>query len=145
MSPGVARGRKPRRVREGAAEPRWLSRAIVEAAHFALIREYGGSPGIRHAGLLESAIDRPRNKWAYGEIDLAALAAAYGFGLARSHAFLDGNKRIAFTAAALFLALNDRDLDVPEPEVVIVMNRVASGRMAEAAFAEWIRDHVAGG
>lgn len=136
----VAAGR--RRVREGSAQPRWLSRAVVEIIHGMLLREYGGSAGIREGGLLDSALTRARNKWAYGERDLAVLAAAYGFGLARNHAFVDGNKRIAFTVTALFLAMNDCDLDVPEPEVVDVMRRLAAGRITEAKFAEWVRTHM---
>lgn len=107
-----------------------------------LLRDYGGSAGIREGGLLDSALTRARNKWAYGERDLAVLAAAYGFGLARNHAFVDGNKRIAFTVTALFLAMNDYDLDVPEPEVVDVMRRLAAGRITEAKFAEWVRTHM---
>lgn len=116
---------------------------MVEVVHSALVREHGGSPGIRDEDLLESALNRPRNKSAYGEADLAVLAAAYAFGLAKNHAFVDGNKRAALTGAALFLAMNGHDLDAPEPEVVDVINRLASGRMTAAVFAEWVRAHVA--
>lgn len=142
MAARALAARKPRRVHEGLAEPRWLSRAIVEVVHSALLREHGGSPGIRDEGLLESALNRPRNKWAYGETDFAVLAAAYAFGLAKNHAFVDGNKRVAITGAALFLAMNGHDLDAPEPEVVDVMNRLASGRITEAGFAGWVRVHM---
>lgn len=134
-----ARRRKPARVREGNAEPRWISREILDAIHDAQLREHGGSSGVRDEGLLDSALNRPRNKFAYGETDLSVLAAAYAFGIAKNHGYVDGNKRAAFTAAALFLAINDRELEAPEPEVVDVMNRLASGKLTEAAFADWLR------
>jgi death-on-curing protein len=139
----VARAKKARRVREGVTEPAWISRAMVVAVHASLLRDHGGSSGIRDAGLLDSALNRPRNKWAYGERDLAALAAAYAFGIARNHPFVDGNKRTAFTAAALFLAINTCDLDAREPEVVDIVTRLAAGRLTEAALATWIRAHMA--
>lgn len=137
-----AQRRKPARVREGNAEPRWISRAILDAVHEAQLREHGGSAGVRDEGLLDSALNRPRNKFAYGETDLSVLAAAYAFGVAKNHGYVDGNKRAAFTAAALFLAINDHDLEVPEPEVVDVMNRLAAGKLTESAFADWVRAHI---
>ena len=130
---------KPRRVREGAAEPRWLTREQIEAIHQEQLREHGGSPGVRDEGLLQSAMNRARNKFVYGETDLAVLAAAYAFGIAKNHAFVDGNKRTAFQATYVFLGLNGLDLDAAEPEVVDVMNRLASGKLTEAAFADWLR------
>jgi death-on-curing protein len=136
------RGRFPTRVRERRAEPAWVSREVIEAVHSALLREHGGSAGIRDDGLLDSALNRPRNKWAYGEDDIAVLAAAYAFGIAKNHAFVDGNKRSAFTTAALFLAVNEFDLDAPEPEVVDIMTRVADSRLSEAALATWLRAHM---
>lgn len=142
MTARAAAPRKPRRVREGVAEPRWLTRAIVEAVHSALVREHGGVPGIRDDGLLDSALTRPRNKWGYGDTDLAVLAAAYAFGLVKNHAFVDGNKRVSITVAAIFLAMNGHDLEAPETEVVDVVTRLAAGRMTEAAFAGWIRAHM---
>ena len=143
MSAKAATRRKPRRVREGAAEPVWISRAVLEAIHDAQLREHGGSAGIRDEGLLDSAMNRPRNKHAYGEQDLSVLAAAYAFGIAKNHGFVDGNKRTAFVAAALFLAINGLELAAPEPEVVDVMNRLASGKLTEAAFAAWVLAHMA--
>lgn len=137
-----ARTRGARRVREGAAEPRWVSRAELEAIHREQLREHGGSAGIRDEGLLESALNRARNKHAYGESDLSVLAAAYAFGLAKNHGFVDGNKRTAFQTMYVFLGLNGFDLDASEPEVVDVMNRLASGKITEAAFGEWVRAHV---
>ena len=134
--------RQPGGVREGATEPAWITRAVIEVVHDAQLREHGGSSGIRDEGRLDSALDRPRNKWGYGEQDLSVLAAAYAFGIAKNPAFVDGNKRSAFTAAALFLALNGYELDAPEPEVVVVMKQLASGRISEAEFSSWARAHM---
>ena len=134
--------RKPARVREGKAEPKWLTRAMLDAMHDSQLRDHGGSPGVRDDGVLDSALNRPRNKFAYGETDLSMLAAAYAFGIVRNHGFVDGNKRSAFTAAALFLGINGHDLDAPEPEVVDVITRLASGKLTESAFADWVRAHI---
>lgn len=131
-----------KRVRERAAEPRWLSRVALDAIHDAQVSEHGGSSGVRDDGLLQSALARPRNKWGYGETDVAVLAAAYAFGLAKNHGFVDANKRSAFQAAYVFLGLNGYELDAAEPAVVDVMNRVASSRMTEVALAAWIREHL---
>lgn len=106
------------------------------------MQEHGGSPGVRDEGLLDSALNRARNKFHYGEGNLAVLAAAYAFGIAKNHGFLDGNKRTAFQTMYLFLGLNGHDLDAPEAEVVDVMNRLASGKLSEAGMADWIRAHV---
>lgn len=133
---------KARRVREGPAEPRWISRVMLDAIHDEQIREHGGSAGVRDDGLLESALARPRNKFAYSETDLATLAAAYAFGIAKNHGFVDANKRAAFQTAYLFLGLNGFELQAPEPEVVDVINRVATSAMTEAALATWIRAHA---
>jgi death on curing protein len=121
-------------------EPVWLSRPIVEALHADQVREHGGQLGLRDIGLLESALARPQNVWTYEpDADLAALAAEYGFGLARNHAFLDGNKRVAFVATNVFLIMNGLEIEAPEPEVVNTMLRVAEGRMDCDAYAAWIR------
>ena len=128
------------------AEPRWLSRRLVDAIHRDQLRQHGGRPGVRDDDALESALARPRNRWLYeADSDAAALAAAYGFGLATSHAYVDGNQRVAFMALYVFLGLNGRDLDAPEPEVVEVMLALASGELAEEALAAWVREHLAGG
>lgn len=120
-------------------EPVWLSRAVVEALHADQVREHGGQLGLRDAGLLESALARPQHVWAYEEdVDLVMLAAEYGFGLAKNHAFLDGNKRVAFVATNVFLILNGFEIDASEPEVVDTILRVADGRMSRRKFAEWI-------
>jgi death-on-curing protein len=132
------------RVREGrrTREPVWISRTALEAIHEAQLREHGGSSGVRDEGLIDSALNRPRNKFAYGEDDLSGLAAAYAFGIAKNHGFVDGNKRSALTTAAIFLILNGLELAAPEPEVVDVMNRLAAGRITESAFADWVRSRV---
>lgn len=124
-------------------EPRWLKRPTVLALHRLQIEEHGGSHGLRDGGLLDSALARPRQKHAYeSESDLAMLAAAYGFGLAKNHAFVDGNKRIAFVAMYVFLGLNGFDFDAPEPEVVVTMERVAAGVIGKDALADWLRSSL---
>jgi death-on-curing protein len=116
---------------------------MLEAVHDAQLREHGGSPGVRDSGVLESALARPQHKYAYARgVDLATLAAAYAFGLARNHGFVDGNKRAAFMAAYVFLGLNGHDVDATEPDVVATMERVADGRLTEAALAIWIRERM---
>ena len=101
---------------------------------------HGGLPGLRDADALESALARPRQAWIYAEqTDIASLAAAYAFGIARSHPFNDGNKRIAFVVAAVFAELNGLRLDAPESEVVDMMLKLASGTIDEDALAEWLR------
>jgi len=121
-------------------EPRWPPRLVVEAIHYDQLREHGGLSGVRDEGALESALARPRHKWAYRpKLDLAALAAAYGFGLARNHPFHDGNKRVAFVTMVVFLELNGRQFAAPEAEVVRTMTALATGTMSEAALARWIR------
>ncbi|HUH13362.1 MAG TPA: type II toxin-antitoxin system death-on-curing family toxin [Longimicrobiales bacterium] len=121
-------------------EPIWLTRAIVEALHAVQVREHGGQLGLRDEGLLESALARPRNVWSYQpDADLTLLAAEYGYGLAKNHAFLDGNKRIAFVAMNVLLILNGYEIDAPEPEVVERMLEVADGRLPLEGLGEWIR------
>lgn len=94
--------------------------------------------------MLESALDRPRNRWAYEGADIAQLAAAYAFGVARNHPFIDGNKRAAFLACVVFLDINGVDFFAPEPEVVVAMLKLAAGEMEEDGFARWIRDRLSG-
>ncbi len=121
-------------------EPVWLTRTLVEAVHGDQLREHGGPLGLRDPGVLESALARPRNVRAYeAGADLASIAAEYGFELARNHAFLDGNKRVAFVATNVFLILNGFEVDAPEPEVVDTILRVADGRMNRTELAAWIR------
>jgi death-on-curing protein len=124
-------------------EPRWVERIVIDAVHVDLVREHGGMPGTRDPDALESALARPRQRLAYGKgADLAALAAAYGFGLARNHPYHDGNKRIAFVVMAVFLGLNGVRIAASEEEVVAVMVELAEGALAEDALAEWIRGHT---
>lgn len=124
-------------------EPRWLSRSLVGIIHSDQIREHGGTFGVREEGLIESALDRPRNKWTYDKrVDLADLAAAYGYGLVTNHGFVDGNKRVAFMAVYTFLGINDHELDVSEPEAVRTMLDLAASHLTETRFADWIRQHL---
>ena len=120
-----------------------MSVDVVLALHADQVRTHGGSPGLRDSGLLESALDRPRNRLGYApESDLFSLAASYGFGIARNHAFVDGNKRVAFQAVYLFLGLNGFRIEAPEEEVVAVVLALASGELAEVELSSWLRDHA---
>jgi death-on-curing protein len=115
----------------------WIDAGVLIAAHDEQLQEHGGASGIRDYGLSESALARPQNLAAYGEPDAAALAAAYGFGLAKNHAFIDGNKRTAFVALELFLDLNGFELTADDTQCVLVMLSVASGAFSESELAEW--------
>jgi death on curing protein len=124
-------------------EPTWLDRAILEVLHTDQIQEHGGSLGIRDEGLLESALARPQHKWHYDHAtDLATLASAYAFGIAKNHPFIDGNKRAALVALYTFLALNGFELEAPEPEAVTVIVGTADGSLSEEVLASWIRTHL---
>lgn len=124
-------------------EPAWISRRVTEAIHDSQIQEHGGAAGLRDAGLLESVLARPRNRWAYGEdADLADLAASYAHALARGHPFVDGNKRTAFLVAYVFLQLNGLELDALETEVASTMWKLSAGRLDETDFATWIRNRT---
>jgi death-on-curing protein len=124
-------------------EPRWVPRLVLDAVHLDQLREHGGLPGVRDEAALESALARPKQKWAdEAEADLALLAAAYGFGLARNHPYRDGNKRVAFLAMATFLGLNGFEIEAPEAEVVAVMVGVAAGHLTERQLADWLRVHL---
>ena len=120
----------------------WIDPTVVEAVHEAQLAEHGGIVGVRDAGLLASALARPENLAAYGSPDVASLAAAYGFGISRNHPYLDGNKRTAFVAVELFLALNGYALVADDASCVMTMLAVASGEITEEAFAQWIRGNV---
>lgn len=121
---------------------RFIDRRALLLLHDESLAEHGGAPGLRDEGLLESALARPLNLVAYAEPDVAALAAAYGVGLAKNHAFVDGNKRAAFLAVGLFLALNGQRLATTQVDATLTMLAVASGDMSEDAFAAWIRSHL---
>jgi len=120
------------------AEPRWLGKALVLALHDLLIVEHGGLSGLRDEGLLDSALARPKNLWAYGSPDLFVLGARYASAIVRDHPFLDGNKRTAFAAACVFLVDNGERLDLPEVEVVERMVGLAAEDVSEAQFARWL-------
>jgi death on curing protein len=113
---------------------------MVIAIHDEQLAIHGGSPGIRDLGLLESALDRPRNKWAYESSDVAELAAAYGYGIARNHPFIDGNKRTSLLAIYTFLGVNGIDFVVPEPEAAAMIMALAAGEVTEQSLTDWIRD-----
>jgi death-on-curing protein len=124
-------------------EPVWVPRLVVEAIHWDQIREHGGLAGVRDEDALESALARAQQRWAYEpETDVAALAAAYGFGLSQNHPFRDGNKRVAFVTMVVFLDLNGWDFEAPEPEVVTAMLAAASGGSKEADLAAWVRSKI---
>jgi len=124
--------------------PIWLDRLIVEAIHFDQLRLHGGLPGVRDENALESALARPRNRSVYDSAsDLAVLAAAYGYGLATSHPFVDGNKRVEFLAMYVFLGLSGKEIEADEPEVVELMVAIADGRRTEHEIAVWLRRHIA--
>jgi len=124
-------------------EPRWLARLHILAVHSDQIQAHGGSLGLRDRGLLESALERPRNRFHYEPTsDLPSLAASYGFGIAKNHPFVDGNKRVAFQAMYLFLGLNGLRIDASEEEVVPTTLSLASGDLDGPGLAAWLRDHV---
>jgi len=121
----------------------WIEEAVVWAVHEAQLAEHGGSAGVRDSGLLASALARPLNLAAYREPDVAALAAAYGYGIARNHPFIDGNKRTAFVCTELFLMLNGANLTADDANCVATMLALAAGDLAEADFAAWLRSYTA--
>ena len=121
----------------------WVTREYAETVHDRQLAEHGGGTGLRDAGLLESALARPQNLLHYGEPDLAALAAAYAFGIARNHPFVDGNKRTAWVAARLFLRLNKGQLTVDKAEATVMMQQLAAGELGEDEVAAWFRERLA--
>jgi death on curing protein len=120
---------------------RWLSLEVMRAVHEEQLAEHGGGTGVRDANLFASAMARPQQLANYAEPDAADLAASYGVGIARNHPFVDGNKRTAFVAVELFLALNGYALTATDTDCVFTMLDVATGKLEEAAFAAWIRQH----
>lgn len=122
---------------------RWVDKRVLLLLHGESLAEHGGLPGLRDEGLLDSALARPLNLAAYGQPDFAELAAAYGVGIAKNHPFADGNKRAAFLAVGLFLALNGWRLAASQLEATQAMLAVAAGDLDEAAFAVWLRQHIA--
>ena len=124
------------------SEPKWLNELSVVLLHAESVAEHGGSEGLRDRGLLQSALARARNLYVYeGVTEVARLAAVYGFGIARNHPFLDGNKRTAFLAIGLFLLKNGHVLETDDTEATRTMFALASGALTEAELVEWIRRH----
>jgi len=121
-------------------EPRWVPRVVVDSIHVEQLREHGGLAGVRDENALEAALARARQQWSYEPTsDIASLAAAYAFGLARAHPFSDGNKRTAFLTMMTFLGLNGKELSATEVDVVEMMVALAAGAVTEAMLADWIR------
>ena len=124
-------------------EPTWLTRVVVDAIHIDQIREHGGPTGLRDEDALESALARPLHKRLYEHgTDLATLAAAYGFGLARNHPYVDGNKRVALVAMLTCLAVNGRAIDATDEDVLTTVLALAAGRLTESTLADWLRSRI---
>ena len=121
---------------------RWIDRRVLIAIHDMQLAEHGGGAGPRDDNLLESALAKPHNLAAYGKPNVAALAAAYGYGISRNHAFIDGNKRTGLVAAELFLGSNGYRLVVGDADCVLTMLAVASGDITEDEFAAWLRQNI---
>ncbi|MDB5653355.1 MAG: Death-on-curing protein [Tardiphaga sp.] len=119
-------------------EPRWITYEQTVAIHSRQLRRFGGAPGLRDEGMLRSALERPINKWRYG---LAELAAAYAYGLAKNHAFVDGNKRIAFLSTRVFLIKNGVQFDPDPAEATSIILSLAAGEVSEESLTRWIRDN----
>lgn len=120
----------------------WIPAPVVRAIHEEQLAEHGGRTGLRDPGLLDSALARPRNLLTYGKPDAAVLAAAYAFGLAKNHPFVDGNKRMAAIISRLFLRVNGHDVRVTESAVVVTFLALAAGNLSEEELAQWFRDHL---
>jgi death on curing protein len=121
---------------------KWVNRRVLLLLHEESLAEHGGAPGLRDGGLLDSALARPFNLALYEQLDVAGLTASYGVGLAKNHAFVDGNKRAAFLAVGLFLAANGFRLRATQADATLTVIDVAAGVMDEATFANWIRNHI---
>lgn len=121
----------------------WVERSVLLAVHDEQLAEHGGAAGLRDEGLFDSALARPLNLAACGEPDTADLAASYAVGLAKNHPFVDGNKRTAFVAMELFLALNGTELTAGDTDCVLTMLAVAAGDMDESTLADWLRRNSA--
>jgi death-on-curing protein len=122
-------------------EPVWLTADLVIAIHERQLRRFGGPAGMRDVGALESALGRAQNRWAYENGDLAQLAAAYAFGIARNHPFVDGNKRAALLSLVTFLGLNEVDFVADEAEAVVIIRDLAAGLVDEDGVTRWVRDN----
>jgi len=125
-------------------EPVWVRDDVVRAIHLRQLAEHGGAEGIRDAGLLDSALARPKNLWAYSDPkpDLAALGASYAFGVVKNHPFVDGNKRTGFVLLRTFLLINERDIEASQEEKYVTFLSLASGTLDESGLANWIRSRL---
>ncbi len=121
----------------------WVQEDVACAIHLEQLREHGGGEGVRDLGLLQSALARPENLAAYGDPDVAALAASYAFGIARNHPFVDGNKRTAYVVCELFLALNGHILTSSDADSTLTFLALAAGELTEESLADWIRANLA--
>ncbi len=124
--------------------PEWILRETVLALHEQLLADFGGSEGIRDAGLVDSALSRPENLFAYGQPTLSALASAYTFGLVKNHPFMDGNKRIGFAIGVIFLELNGRAFIAAEADAVVQTLALAAGEIGEMDYARWLEANCEG-
>ena len=120
----------------------WIATEVALAAHAEQLTEHGGGDGIRDAGMLDSAMAPPRNLADYGEPDVAELAAAYAYGIARNHPFVDGNKRTAAVMSETFLMLNGQALQATDAELVVAFVALAAGELSEDELADWFRQHL---
>ena len=126
------------------SDPVWIETAVVLEIHLEQIAQFGGVPGIREPNSIESALARPRNLFAYENVtDIARLAASYAFGLAKNHAFVDGNKRVAFIAAGMFLRLNGMRLKADQVDATLRFFELAAGTLDEESLADWIQKNSA--
>ena len=121
---------------------KWINRQALLLLHDESLAEHGGASGLRNEGLLDSALARPLNVALYSEPDVAGLAASYGVGIAKNHAFVDGKKRAAFLAVGLLLVINGYRLVTTQADATLTMLAVAAGDMDEGALADWIRAHI---
>jgi death-on-curing protein len=124
-----------------AKVPAWLTYEQVVAIHGLQLRRFGGAPGLRDEGMLRSALERPANKWHYEQVELPELAAAYAFGLAKNHAFVDGNKRIAFMSMTVFLRKNGVQFAPDQAQATAMIMALAAGEVSEESLARWTRDN----
>ena len=125
-------------------EPVWIDPQVIFALHDRQLAEHGGGLGLRDGGALDSALARPRDRWEYGQDDRAALAAAYAFGIARSHPFADGSKRTAWVAARFFFRLNGETLTYGPQEAIRIVLALAAGELTEDELADWFRERLSG-
>ena len=122
-------------------EPEWILKETVLGLHEQSLSDHGGTSGIRDEGLLESALGKPQNQFAYGSPNIFDLAASYAYGLVKNHPFLDGNKRTGFVSAVLMLELNGWSFHAPEADAAIRTLALAAGEMTETAYAAWLESN----